>query len=122
MMAVPDLLALARQVQTDSPRQLGADRTVAAALLVRQALEEALDAWWATRLPAMADTTDRAQQITLPFYADDAELAGDVTWAWNHLSTICHHHAYALPPTEAELARLIEVVQRLGQTESADES
>lgn len=119
-MAAAHLLVLARQVQTEAPRSVGADRTVAAALLVRQALEDAVDEWWADHIPAMAEASDRAQQISLPFYAPDAALAGDVIWAWNRLSTICHHHAYALPPTEAELERLIEVVERLELPKSVE--
>lgn len=107
------LLDLARTVLTDAPRSLGADRTLAAAILVRQSLEEATDAWWAHRLPAMTEARDRAQQITLTFYLGDPQLAGDVTWAWSRLSCACHHHAYDLPPTPSEIEVLISVVARL---------
>lgn len=111
--APAELLVLARSVVESAPRTVGADRTVAAALLIRQALEAALDGWWERILPAMVDTRDRAQQITLPFYLDDAVLAGDLTWAWARLSTICHHLAYDLPPTVPEVDTLIDVVARL---------
>jgi len=112
-MAAAELLDLARSVITDAPRAIGADRTLAAAILIRQAVEEATDALWVSRLPAMSEVRDRAQQITLTFYLDDPRLAGDVTWAWNRLSSICHHHAYDLPPTLGEIDTLIGVVSRL---------
>ncbi len=111
-MEANELLVMARSVLIDAPRQLGADRTLAAALLVRQAMEAALDSWWATILPAMVDATDRAQQVTLPFYVGDTALAGDITWAWARLSATCHHHAYDLPPTNAEIESLIDVVNK----------
>ena len=98
-MTPTELLALARSVVTEAPRAVGADRTIAAALLTRQALEVAMNDWWALKLPAMADTKDRAQQITLRFYAEPA-TADDAIWAWTRLSAICHHHAYAMPPHE----------------------
>lgn len=112
-MGPAELLVLARSVAGDAPRAVGANRTIAAALLIRQALEAALDDWWRQVLPAMAETRDRAQQITLPFYLLDPRLAGDVTWAWSRLSGICHHLAYNLPPTIPEIDSLIDVVARL---------
>jgi hypothetical protein len=98
-----------------APRTLGADRTLAASLLVRQALEAVLDAWWERTVPGMAAVSDRAQQISLPFFADRS-LALDLVWAWSQLSSTCHHHAYAQPPTPAELERLITIVHQAAQS------
>lgn len=113
--SAPDLLAMARTVLDDSPRSLRVDRTAAAALLVRQALEVAVGQVWADRVPEMAATTDRAQQITLAFYVD-SDLGDQVSWAWARLSHLCHHTAYEMPPSVAEVRDLIDVVERLAGT------
>lgn len=107
-----ELLEMARAVLDDAPRSLRVDRTAAAALLIRQALEVAVDQVWADCVPDMAQTTDRAQQITLAFYVG-GELGDQVTWAWSRLSHLCHHTAYEMPPSVAEVRELIEVVERL---------
>lgn len=110
-MTPSELLEMAQLVMDEAPRTVGADRTVAAALLIRQALEAAVDGWWEQHLPAMTLTRDRAQQISLRFYADP-EVANDLVWAWSRLSSICHHHAYELPPTHSEIDHILRAVER----------
>ena len=80
--------------------------------MVRQALELAVDDVWRERAPAMADVTDRAQQITLPFFVG-REVGDETRWAWSRLSHLCHHTAYEMPPNAAEVEALIGVVERL---------
>jgi hypothetical protein len=106
-----DLLAEARAVASRPDRRLGTTRYVAAALLGRQALEEALEQFWQRTVPGVAGCSGRAQLITLQFFAEP-ELAGAVAYAWNRLSLACHHDAYELPPTHAELTSLLDIVDR----------
>ena len=75
----------------------------ASAILGRQALEIALDQFWATAAPGVEKASRRAQLICLPEYTD-IELVTRVRYAWHGLSDACHHHAYDLPPIESELS------------------
>jgi hypothetical protein len=92
----------------------------ASALLARQALETALDGYWSTRGVALDACPARAQLICLGEYFDDAELAAVVRSCWAALSDVCHHHAYELAPTVAELTVLLDVVDAfVGRTEAS---
>ena len=57
----------------------------------------------------------RVQLIFLRTYLPDTELATRAGHAWSALSRACHHHAYELAPTAAELRAWIEVVERMVQ-------
>lgn len=84
------------------------------AVLVRGALEDALDELWSATEPACKDASGRAQLLLLPHYlTDDPDLVADVREAWSGLSRACHHHAYELPPTSAELRGWWSTVDRL---------
>jgi hypothetical protein len=84
-----------------------------AALLARQALEEALDALWRRRAPGLEQCSTRAQLLSLPGYLHRSDLAEQNAYAWSGLSRACHHHAYELPPTAAELESWIGAVEEL---------
>ncbi|MDY7101253.1 MAG: hypothetical protein S0880_08700 [Actinomycetota bacterium] len=112
-MSPRDLLDHARAIAEADDRALGQTRTVAAALLLRQALEESLDDVWERTVPALAGVNGRAQLISLPYYLQDADLSADVVYAWNRLSTICHHDAYELPPHADEVRAMAATVERL---------
>ena len=107
-----ELVAIARSLATDQNRSLGSTRHLAAALLLRQALEDAIDDYWQTALSAMEPLSARAQLITLPFYIDPA-LAARVQFTWYQLSATCHHDAYDLPPPLHELESAAETVMQL---------
>ena len=111
-MTTADLTSLARQLATTPDRRLGSTRSIAAALLLRQALEATLDRWWADTEPGLESCSARAQLLSLPSYLD-APLAGEVTYCWYRLSSICHHHAYELRPAPTELEHLVDIVERL---------
>lgn len=83
----------------------------ASALLARQALETALDGYWSLRGVGLDACPAKAQLICLGEYFDDAELAAAVRSCWAALSDVCHHHAYELAPTVAELSVLLDVVE-----------
>jgi hypothetical protein len=82
----------------------------AGALLARQALEEALDAYWNARGLALGECPMRPQLVCLREYLPDTELAGRVEHAWSALSRACHHHPYELAPTAGELEGWVQVV------------
>ncbi len=79
------------------------------AWLIRLALEQSLDEYWARVLPDGAECGMRAQLLLLPRYAD-ADTVEDVAEAWLGLARVTHHHAYDLAPTAAELRRWHELV------------
>jgi hypothetical protein len=109
-----NLLDEARELmaRTDSATAGTWPRT--SALLIRQALEQAVRSHWAV-LPdtaGLAFASMRSQLICLPFYLDVA-IAGQVAYVWAALSRACHYHPYELAPTAAELTGWIGDVERL---------
>jgi hypothetical protein len=86
---------------------MGMTNDFSAALLLRQALERALDQFWLAKMPAMEALSWRVQLIALPFYAgvDGRNLAETVEYTWYRLSEFCHHDAYELPPPKHEIER-----------------
>jgi hypothetical protein len=104
------LLAAARELAS-SPGAVPTLWPRAAALLVRQALEWALDDFWRRHAPGVERCSVRAQLLCLPFYLGDDGLAGSVAHAWSALSHACHHHPYDLAPTGEELAAWAESVE-----------
>lgn len=111
-----DLLAAARELMSrpaNGPEAGAWPR--AAALLIRQALEESLDQYWQGRGLALDQCSARAQLICLAEYAEP-DRAVTVSCAWSALSRACHHHVYELPPTAAELRTWMEVVERWHST------
>jgi hypothetical protein len=81
----------------------------ACAWLIRLALEESLDEFWAKSLPEAAICSMRAQLLLLPRYAGE-ETAAQASDAWFGLAPAAHHHAYDLAPTAAELRRWHDLV------------
>lgn len=85
----------------------------AAALLARQALEDALDLLWQQDLPGLQYASTRTQLLCLAFLTPDKSIADDVKSAWTTLSRACHHHQYELAPTADELRYWIDQVNHL---------
>jgi hypothetical protein len=106
-----ELLALSRSLLSRGDPSTAGLWPRAAALLARQALELALDRYWAARGVPLDACPTLPQLICLAGFADDAGLAGRVRHAWNALSDACHHHAYELAPTAEELKGLLEAVE-----------
>ena len=80
-----------------------------AAFLARQALEELVD----ERCRALgADVPDAnmRSKLVIQRSLDTTERADAAAVAWNRLSNVCHHHAYELAPTVAEVRHLCGVV------------
>ncbi|MFD5748200.1 hypothetical protein [Streptomyces sp. NPDC127033] len=77
-------------------------RARAAAILLRLALDETLDAYWRTISPRMTRATGRTRMLCLQWYVAPS-LARQWYAVWSALSAACHHHTYELPPTPAEV-------------------
>jgi hypothetical protein len=90
----------------------------ACAWLMRLALEQSLDAYWATVLPEARDCSMRAQLLLLPQYAGE-EVGGQARGAWFGLARATHHHAYDLAPTAAELRGWHDLVVTIAAALSA---
>lgn len=84
----------------------------AAALLGRQALEEALASFWCARSPGIERASMRAQLGCAREWLG-RELAGELSWTWCCLSRATHHHPYELDPTREELATLLASARSL---------
>jgi hypothetical protein len=87
----------------------------AAALLGRQALEEALDDLWSRKAPTIKKASTTCQLLCLPAFVSDQGLAGQTAHAWAALTHACHHHPYELSPTADELDRWLDVVDHLAR-------
>jgi hypothetical protein len=78
----------------------------AAALLARQALEQAMAGLWAGRPEAdgLSGGTMRSQLLCLTAYVDE-DVATRAAYLSAALSRVCHYHPYELAPTASELTR-----------------
>jgi hypothetical protein len=83
----------------------------AAALLIRQALEEAVDAYWTERQLPLDSLPTQAQLVCLRMMTPDGPLPAQLHETWGALSRACHHHPYELSPTAGELVTWIERVE-----------
>jgi len=108
-----ELLNIARTLTANADRQLGGTWGLAAALLLRQALEDTLDEFWVSALPGAEACSGRVQLICLPFYLSDKRLAAETASAWSRLSTVCHHSTVEMPPSLVDLDNLAATVERL---------
>jgi hypothetical protein len=78
----------------------------AAALLARQALEQAMAGLWAERPGAggLSDSTMRSQLLCLTAYVDE-DVPTRAAYRSAALSRACQYHPYELAPTPTELVR-----------------
>ncbi len=113
-----DLVSLARLVMNSQHSDLVGTWPRAAAILGRQALEEALQHLWDKMIPEISNASSRAQMLCLSVYVDGS-IARRYTYTWHALSAACHHHAYDLPPVASELEGWLDEVEAL-ITELAD--
>lgn len=109
-----DLLAGARQLLSRQDAATAGLWPRASALLARQALEQAVDRYWAEKGIALDRCSARAKLICLGERHEDRDLAALVGHAWQALSRACHHHPYELAPTASELLQWLDVVERFG--------
>ena len=87
----------------------------AAALLACRAVEASVHRVWQRQELDLRGCSMRVQLIFLRAYLGDVDLAARAGHAWSALSQACHHHAYELAPTAAELRGWFSVVEELVQ-------
>jgi len=87
----------------------------AAAWITRSALEDILrDLIRAKGVePGKAKTRSLLSCIEVLYQDSDPQLPLRAQYAWDALSEACHHHAYELAPTVAEVRSLIDTVTGL---------
>jgi hypothetical protein len=130
-----ELLASADMLLTSPLPGLGSLWPRACALVIRLALEQSLDRYWASVLPEAAECGMRQQLLLLPLYASSssgtpegtafnaADADGDfdadpdasslAREAWRGLARAAHHHVYELAPTAEELRHWHTAVSQL---------
>ncbi|MGW2891041.1 hypothetical protein ACWDDN_38235 [Streptomyces griseoruber] len=87
-------------------------RARAAAILLRMALDQGLDAYWLRITPSMT-RVGRHRMLCLEWYAG-RDTARRCRATWSALSAACHHRTGELPPSPAEIhSRLHEVTALL---------
>jgi hypothetical protein len=84
----------------------------AAALLARQALEEALDEMWRQRAPGVEGCSMTAQLLCLGSFLGE-QVAEATSYVWWALTRATHHHPYELSPTADELQVWLEQVEEI---------
>ena len=110
----PAVLRLARDLLSRADPATAGLWPRAAALLIRQALEEAVDAYWTARQVPLGSVSTQTQLVCLRMMTADGTIPARLHEAWGSLSRACHHHPYELAPTAGELATWIEVVEDFG--------
>lgn len=86
-------------------------RARAAAVLLRMALEQALDSYWRQVTPRMT-RIGKHRMLCLEWYAG-RDTARRCRTTWAALSAACHYRTYELPPAPTEVAVRLEEVTAL---------
>lgn len=86
----------------------------AACWIARAALEDAVDDLLASRQRSVPKATMRSKLTLLQVgFGQDDEVPARAEYAWSGLTQACHHHAFELAPSAAEVRHLIELVGAL---------
>ena len=103
------LLGHARAVLDGIVRIPGLGPPRAAALLARQALEDVVRDRCRAIDQHLSRASMRSCMICLRAFGGE-DVGRTAQLAWDGLSRACHHHAFELTPTDAEVRRLIDMV------------
>jgi hypothetical protein len=105
-MTPEELLTEARRLVDHPDAAIAGVWPRAAALLARQALEQAMADLWAGQpeTDALALSSMRSQLLCLTAYLDP-DVATRAAYLSAALSRACHYHSYELAPTATELTR-----------------
>lgn len=82
----------------------------ATCVLLRAALEDALESFWHSHQPTIRFGNGRAQMACLSGWMDDPDLAAAVRQTWGELSSMAHH-SDDLGPDPAAMRRSVRVIQ-----------
>lgn len=118
-MSPRDLLDAAQELLTRPIEGTAGLWPKAAAVLIRQALEDQMTIILTKSIPGVHESSARTKLICLQSMLDDQELAEAVSHAWWALTTACHHRAYDLAPSAEELQRWLNTSRRLVSTSLA---
>ncbi|ALM19131.1 hypothetical protein [Mycobacteroides abscessus] len=83
-----------------------------AAFLARQAVEELIDARCAAVTGVQSVVGTARAKLAVLKSLDTTPAGAALVDAWHQLTGFCHHHAYQLSPTVAEVRAQCAVVQR----------
>lgn len=110
---IQELLAQADELLQADAATAGSWWPRAVAFSLRAALEAELDLYWRRRGDGVQRASRKAQLIVLRAqdYAGP-DVGRRVAAAWYELTRACHHHAYELAPTAAELRSLYVTVEQ----------
>ena len=113
-MTPAELLAAARELIARPDASTAGVWPRTAAFLVRQALEDAVNARWAADpgTEAMREASMWSRLTCLSAYLDQ-QIARQIAFAYAALSSACHYHSYELAPTAVELNSWITDVEAL---------
>ncbi|UGS36459.1 hypothetical protein [Capillimicrobium parvum] len=106
-MKVNDLLLAALKLLDQPIEDAEGTWPHAAAVLTRQAIEETMSRWWKHVEPDMNAANWNEKWLALPSYLGRSPVVGEAHYAWSVLSDACHHRAYEIGLTEAELRSLL---------------
>jgi hypothetical protein len=95
----------------DGTVALGSRSTRVAALLARGAFEEWLDEQCPWASPTRRPST-KSKLAVLDALDGDADTGERAKRVWHALSRLCHHHAYELQPSPAEVRLLVAAVRQ----------
>jgi hypothetical protein len=111
-----DLLAPARALLDGRTPIPAGQRAFLAAALARQALEDTVERLCAHRFGAVGHPVTMGSRLIMLGTVLDQQTMRAIEIAWAELSAACHHHAYELTPTTAEIGHLIDLVADLPTT------
>jgi hypothetical protein len=83
-----------------------------AAFLARQAVEDLIDARCALLCGVQVVVGTAKAKLAVLKSLDTTPAGGVLIGAWHHLTGFCHHHAYQLSPTVAEVRAQCAAVER----------
>jgi hypothetical protein len=106
-MNVNDLLRAALRLLDEPIEAAEGTWPHAAAVLTRQAIEATVSLWWKQVEPEMNAANWTEKWLALPSYLGRSPVVGHAHYAWSVLSDACHHRAYEIGLTEAELRSLL---------------
>jgi len=96
----------------DGTLPLDSRSTRVAAVMARSAFEDWLDEQCQWAVTAVIRPSTSAQLAVLDAL-DDADVGQRAKRVWHGLSRMCHHHAYELQPSPAEVRELVAELRQL---------
>lgn len=99
----------------DGRVSIGGNSVRAAAWVARTALEDVLADLLRAKgcVPGRAGTRSVLSCIEILYATEAPRVPQLCEYAWQGLSRACHHHAFELAPTHAEVAALVQTVRDL---------